>query len=575
MRNFPSSILLFFLMAIALIGCGRSDRFRVMDQSPGRGSIPLHAVVTDLDDQRERTVRDDTGLLRIPIIYLWITYHYDRHDDVYSNSTDPFNELVAKELAARLRDAKVFEKVTYVPSDRLPERGEYDVLVTGELNRLTRRGWKSYYGLSIAGQLIQRYIPFPHLSRWWDIEANFELRNAYDGVRLGEPTKVEYQTSSQLQSTFANFGPVDDLKTKLTPVLDELVNAIWEDHPSADDPSWASLRTEGVALLERERLEAERMRRGTPPTMNFISPSDGEIIRSGSVPLNWAITAPGGLKQITLVVNNQAIDAGVSPISLAVEETAPRSLPARNTDIPLQMGENKIEVLLLDHRGNQTTAEMKLVRHPRSLHPPNRHALLVGTDSSEAIASVSRLREVLTDPLLGQFDDANITTLSDERLNRGVFEGVIGNFGPRPLRGDLAFIHLAAAGNWENLTIAGGNMPLGDLVDVLNRSLATDDVVLLLDIDWEGDQPDTRLEQRLESLPIGWVILSANGAGERQRHQDGVTLLAHELDSLFTRRDGPATVTLEAMLDSLMGEIGGGVTVFGRYNPNLVMLERE
>lgn len=575
MMKIPHNTLLFLLMAFALVGCGRSDRFRVLDQSPARGSIPLHAVVTDLDDQRERTVRDNTGLLRIPILYLWITYHYDRHDDVYSNSTDPFNELVAKELAARLREAGVFEKVTYAPSDRIPERGEYDVLITGELNKLTRRGWKSYYGLSIAGQLIQRYIPFPHLSRWWDIEASFELRNGYDGLRLGEPVEVEYHTSSQLQSTFANFGPVDDLKTKLTPVLDEFVASIWEDHPSAESAAWAALRADGLALLDREREEAERLRRGTPPTMNFISPSEGEVVRTPSVPLNWAVTAPGGLKQITLVVNNQAIDTGVSPISMAVDETAPRSLPARNTEIPLQMGENRIEVLLVDHRGNQTTAEMVVVRHPRSLHPLNRHALLVGTDSAEARASVERLRSVLNDPLVGQFEDGNITVLSDERMNRGVLEGVIGTFGPRPLRGELALIHIAASGSWENLTIAGGNLPLVDLIDTLNRSLATDDVVLLLDIDWDGDEPDTRLEQRLESLPIGWVVLSATGAGESHRHEDGLTLLAHEMESLLTTREGPSTVTLEAMLDSLMAEIGGGVSVFGRYNPNLVMLERE
>lgn len=561
------------LLAV-LSGCGRSDRFRVMEQSPERGTIPLHAVVTDLDDQRERNIRDSTGLLRIPIIYLWITYYYDRHDETYPNSTDPFGELIAKELAARMREAKVFEKVTYAPADRLPDRGEYDVLITGDLNRLARRGWKSYYGLSILGQLFQRYVPTPHLSRWWDIDVNFRMQNGFDALSLGEPTEVTFQTSSQMQSTFANFGPVDDLKTKLTPVLDEFIAAIWEEQPSPTDPSWVAIRTEGLALLERERQEAERIRRGTPPTFNFISPADGEIVRNATAPLNWAVTSPGGLKQVTMVINNRAVDLGVNPISLAVDETAPRSLPARVTNVPLQLGENKLEVLLLDHRGNQTTADMTLTRLPRELSPVNRYALLVGTDNEASRASVNHLSTVLTDPLVGQFDQASITTLSDERLNRGILEGVINTFGPRPLRGELALVHLAVAGNWADLTLAGGTMTLNEVIESLQRSLATDDVILLLDIDWSGEGPDTRLEDRLESLPIGWVVFTATSGGG-QEVRDGVSRLAVEFSDVMTSREGPRSLTLETMLDTLRGRIGGNSAVFGRYNPNLVMLERE
>jgi hypothetical protein len=587
--NRPAALMLralvILLLAVVVAGCSRGDQLRVMERSAAIKPIPLRAVVTDLDDQRERSYQDEKGLLNIPIFVLWINYYYDRHDEIYRNSTDPFPMLFAKRLAQRMEEAKVFESVAYHPPDALPPAGEYDVLIKGDLKRLQRRGWKTYYGLSLIGSVIARYLPLPSMSRWWDIEAELYMVDAYQGNPIGERQKIALQTDSEWISSYSSIGSVEGLQSGLMPALDQYVAAVWANSPPATDPSWVAIRTEGQRHLAKLRDEEEAARRGAPPEFRFLSPVEGDVFRTANVDLRWSITAPGGLKSALLSVNNRLVDLGISPLEMASPDTAPRNIAARQLTVPLQLGPNRLEALVTDHRGNNPPVfAMTITRLPAELRPANRYALLIATGREELRAGAADLQAALADPLVGQFPAERITAISQERLSSNGMRDLIGQFKNGPQNGDLTLIYLAGPGQWGSTpTIGDGQMTLAALIAELDNALATDDVVLLLDIDWSGDNTDgDDLGEIVPGMPARWVILTAQSRGGAAPVVDGRTAFSRCVVDVLRGTHAPdRRLTLEFFVDSVLAKMDEvapqlRAKAYGQtFNRSFTLAERE
>ncbi len=574
------SLLLILIVAI-MTACGGSNKFKVMDRKGQFAQVPVRVLVTDLEDKRPFEQGSNVGITMIPIFGLWGGYYQDRHDDFFGGVTIPFRRTIAKQLAKRLADAGVFAEVKYVAPDALPPKGDYDIIVTGTLNKLQSRGAYTRYGLSFIGDLLWE-LGLPKFNRRWVADVDFRLVNGYTGEQIGKDKKVAYATSRKWFTTYYNRGRTSDLERKTTPMYDELVDWIWTNQPKGDDEYWATLKKEGEIALAQARLVDEQAKKGTPPTFTFLSPTAGTELRGASADVRWAITAPGGLKSITLVSNNVPVALPIDVLAMANPETAPKSIAAQDVKVPLALGSNKLEALVIDHRGNDTRASMELNRLPAELNPSRRFALLIGSGSEEAKASIDAVKQVLVEPLLGQFSEENVVTLKADNLSKEELTKVAKQFGSEPLAGNLAFIYLATNGEWDGLKVGGDGMTLNELVATLTSSLATNEVVLLADIDWSGTGPKEDISARLPELPARWGFFTAQPNGEAMAKRDGKSLFAEAFVSTIKGKEGStARLTLERLFDGLVvmleDESGGKLkpAVYGRFNPSISMVERE
>lgn len=580
MRRLANLMVLIGLV-LALAACGGSNKYRVMERKTQFTKIPMRVIVTDLDDKRPFEQASNAGITMIPIFGLWGGYFQDRHDDFFAGVTVPFRQTLAKQMAKRLADAGVFDEVRYVAPDAVPPRGEYDLMVTGTLKKLQSRGSYTRYGLSFLGDLLWE-LGLPKFNRRWVIEADFRMLDGYTNEQIGKDKEVAYSTSRKWFTTYFNRGRTTDLERKTPPVYDEYIDWVWESLPKGDDNYWVELRKDGQVKLAQAKLADEMAKKGTPPTFSFLAPTEGARVRGAMADLRWSITAPGGLKSIMLVVNNQPVTLPIDMLSLANAESAPKSIAAQDIKVPVKMGSNKLEALVIDHRGNETRATSTLTRIPAELTPPQRHALLIGTGSSAAQEGVARMKEVLVDPLIGQFEDQSVVTLAKESLTRSDFDAAIRSFGNKPLAGNLALIHISADGDWTNLTIGDGSLSLNDAVATIASSLATNEVVLMLDINWKGSGGDGDIASRIANLPGRWAVLAAQPNGEQSVTVSGKALFSEAFAATLRGPEGStARLTLERMLDAMILALEDGSggklkpQVYGRYNPSISMAERE
>ncbi len=572
--------LMIAVIAVVAAGCGTPNRYRIMERQAAHEPVPMRVVVTDMDDERGRTQFVNSAWTLVPIIGLWGGYVYDRHDSVHSAVLTPFPQWYQQQLAGRLSEADVFESVEYHPRDELPELGEYDLLVQGRMNELAARGAISRFGLSIFGDLLWE-IGVPYLTRRWTIDVDYQIVDGVTGEVVLPHTKAELTTGRSLFTRFYRRAQVADLERKMTPVLDAFIDTVWTELPSANDSYWAELREQAEQRVAEIRREEELARRGTPPTFSFLNPSEGAQLRAPRATVRWAISAPQGLRNAGLTVNNRQVDLPLDTLSMIDPDTAPTSVPAQDLEVPLDLGENRIEALVVDHRANQTRAGLTLVRLPAALSPPNRHALLIGGSDSPAVQNgLAALAEVLEDPMLGQFGE-NVTGVRAETLSREVLEESVREFGTRPLSGELVFVYITGNGDWEDLSLGDGSITMDEFVALLGTSLATGEVVLLADIGWEGtDGTGPDIASRLEALPVRWAFVPSKAEGGELQVEEGMPLFATAVVDTFRGEDGDTSrMNLERFLDVVAGNAlqTGALSpdIYGRFNPSHTMVERE
>ncbi len=557
-------------------GCSTPNPYDVMDRKAQEETIPLIAVVPDFEDAREYDRTYNSGMANIPVIGLWGGYSYDRHDQIYDDVVAPFSRMLAEDLAERLEEAGIFSQVEAVRSLDEVEEGTYDLVVEGRINKLQRSGARISYGLSIFSWIPHRLF-LPNTSRKWTIEVGYQLYDGYTMEPLAdEALDVELGTRHSYYTVYADHGKVKDLENDVTPVFDAFIDWVWTSMPEGGAEYWADLRQEGQEYLAQKRREQELIRKGTPPTITFISPSDDTEVRTSSVDLNWSLTAPGGLKALSLSVNDRPLDAGVSAAQMARTETAPRSIPARKTEVPLQLGENRVEALIIDHRGNETQSALTLRRLPAALQPEQRYALLISPATEENQQALSRLETALTDEMTGQFSGQDVFTYTPASLEAEGLEETMREFGGKPLAGDLAFIYLRTTGEWADLTIGETTMTFDDFLSRLEGSLATREVVLLADIDWSGGPGDEEIRFRLQNLPARWAVIVSQASGGAAPEPVLAPAATKGLkgDPGSTRR-----LTLQRFVDGILNELDSygelDAEAYGRYDPSITMAERE
>ncbi|MCC6546839.1 hypothetical protein IT570_06680 [Candidatus Sumerlaeota bacterium] len=588
MANFHSGMLVVpkrlcvvasLLLAFVLAGCGGSNPYKVMQRKGEFGTVPVRVIVTDFEDKRPFNQESNVGVTMIPIFGLWGGYSQDRHDDFYGIT--PFKRTMAKQLADRLKEAGTFQDVKYVPPDAIPPKGDYDVQIQGTLLKVQSRGSFTRYGVSILGDILWE-LGLPKFNRRWVIDAEYRLVDGYTGEQIGDTKQVSAATSRKWFTTYFNRGRASDLERKTDAAYDGMIDWVWTSQPKADDVYWAELKKKGELKLAEERLAAEQAKKGTPPTFTFLSPTANSALRGASADVRWAITAPGGLKSVVLAANNSPVTLPVDVLSMQNAETAPKSIAAQDVRVPLKLGANKVEAMVIDHRGNETRAAIELTRLPSELTPARRFALVIGAGSAEAKASTDDIKGVLVDPLLGQFPEKNVQVVALDTLTKDELAKAAKQFGAEPLSGNLAFIFLATKGDWETLKLGDGSVTLNELVSTITSSLATKEVVLIADINWTGKSSQGDLASRLPELPATWAFFTSQPNGEATVVKGGKLLTAESLVETFRGKDGStARLTLERLFDALIVSIEDGSNgqlkpaVSGRFNPSISVVERE
>lgn len=568
----------FAATAVLTTACAGGNNFRVMESRAQHKPIPVRAIVSDFQDERGFKVESSSGLIMVPLVP-FSPYRYERNDELFKGAVDPFRQSLAKNFAKRLGEAALFESVEYVPEDAKPARGDYDVEVKTRLLKMDAKGGKTRYGLSFVGDILW-YLGIPYYSRRWDADVEYQLVDGYTGKSIGEPVRVKHVTSRRLYTIYGSLSAFKDLFSKSDYLWDGYIDSAWKSLDAPDSPQWASLKTDGAKLLAAEARDAQQIKQGSPPVFTLLSPTDGANVRGASTTIRWSATAPGRLKQATLAVNNQPVEIGLNAIQLADPDNAPLSVPATEVPVSLKLGPNRIDTLLIDHRGNRTTGSYTINRLPGELFPATRKALLVGGDTDAARTSVDKLAGVLGDMQLGQFPQGALTKVSTATLSSAEVLGAISKFGATLRSGELAFIYVAGRGKGDTLTLGGGDLSLETLVSSVRASLPTDEVVLILDIDWQGGAGGEAIAERIGDVPPRWAFVTSSEAPEPGRTKGGMTLLADSIVGVFEGRGGKeARVSLERMLDDTVTAVtsngGSAPSVSGRYNTSITVVQRE
>lgn len=555
------------LAVFTLAACQQTNPYK--DQPAFEGTIPLRAAVTDFRDVREAEQYYNSGASMIPLI-LWGGFMNARFDDLDQSATDPFPAKMAKDLAEELKERNAFETVEYIRPEDIPESEfdkNYDILLRGQINEFRAKGKVTRYGLSVFGDVLWE-VGLPRLTRNWKIKYDLWLEDAYTGEPVTERVNSEWQTNSAVFTAYHNTRKVDDLDKRIQPAYDQGLIKLAEAAPPPSDSSWVQLYEEGVALLERKRRNQQMLIQGTPPTFSFLSPSEGTSLRQPEANVRWSIAAPNGLRAASLRVNGQPVDLGFSSAELANADRAPKNPPARDVIVPLQLGSNELSARVSDHNGNETFATLTIQRMPKTLVPERRFALLIGADAQGG-AAVSALESVLTDPMIGQFPQTAVTTISGS-LTMNELESEITRFGRDPLAGDFVFIYIAGEGDRTSLTVDG--VPYTNLIEIIDRSIATDSVLILSDIDWNGEGGNIERE-----LPLNrrWGFLTHNPDGGARPASGAMTAMADAAVSILQGESDSRRLTLERFTDSIITTLGGETELLGRPNPSISLAERE
>ncbi|MDK2970841.1 MAG: hypothetical protein PWP23_596 [Candidatus Sumerlaeota bacterium] len=571
-----------FLALFLAFGCGGGPSTKPLEATPEYPTIPTRIVVTDFKDARDYK-REAAYITKVPPLTWSKKYEFTHPDDVYAGSIDPMPALFARNLAEALAEGAQFDQVVYAPAGELPPKGEADVLITGTVKASRAHGRAYFYSLVLPLGFqfsdILWYLGFPKTDRRYDLGAEIDVLDYYTGKPLIEPINVDLTTSSKTFLVYASESKFDDLKTKLVTVWNEAVVQMREDLPTGSETAyWAKQRSEGeeyLAYLAREEL---RNKQGAIQSFQFLSPAEGAIIRQPKTTVRWSAAIPNGLKALDIEVNNRPIATGVRSADMASEATAPKSLPARDVDVDLAMGANVVTARVVDHRDNVVDATLRFTRYPRQLNPVMRHALLIGTGSPEAQTSVEKLETALADPFGGQFEKSSILTHTGGALSKAQLDQAIRDLGLQAKAGELAVIYIAADGKTADMTIGDG-VALDTFIKDLDLAMATDEVVLLLDINWDRRDEGKDVMDALGEVPMRWAVSVSSAYPTPAESKRGQRLFAFALADALT--NGTQRLTLERMLDTVADavetESGKKMEpdISGRYDRNVTMAEFE
>lgn len=562
-----------FAMLVALTGCAGSDKFKVMDLKAQNPSRPARLMVRDFTDNRPREEKSYINFAKVPLNFYGGYFFYDRHDAKFPTQSQPFDKLVAQRVAERLAATELFEKVDYVPADQQVALGDYDVELRGTITLLRTRGRINYYGLSIFGDFLH-YTAVPKFVRRWEIDVEYQLVDAYTGEPIADAERIQMITRRTSLSIYDNRGDTKDLEKKMLPAIDEYVTRAWAKLPSATDTAWVDLKARGAQVVASQAAQAQATAQSRKPRFRFLSPTDGDMVRGATMSLRWDVTAPGRVKQVRLVANNNEVVLGINPLDFAAADSAPVEIQPRDVNVPLLLGANKLESFVEDHIGQTSRATITLTRMPQPLTPARRFALLVGEGTSG-------IEGVLKDPMLGQFGADAVTSLGGSQTAEGLTQA-LASFGSRPVAGDLALIYVAGNGDWSTGAIDGG-ITLAQLLDAASKSIATENVLVVLDINWNAPAGDQDVMDKFGlKLQPGWALLIGQATGGASVEEGGQrafgTLFVDVMKGVGSEA---ARLTVERLLDDMVAGYeakAGGKAVpdsFGRYARNNTMVERQ
>lgn len=562
--------------------CGaRGSRYSSPKVPSGTTQLPVRVLVTPFEDSRGYE-QEPARIKSAPPFAFYRSFKFERPDQAYTESAKSFAERGAEELAADLQASGLFQKVTYAKNDKMPAKGEYDLHLRGELSETTQRGGIYLYGLVLPLGIyfydVAWYIGLPRASRHYTVKTKMQWYNGYDDTPIGDPVESAYKSPGKTFWVYGSEGKLNDLSTRLKPSWNDLVSYTDGKLPKGSESYWAELKSGGEAHLAAVAREAEFIRKGSPATFQFLSPSNGSNVRSPRVDVTWSVSAPNALKSASLTNNGRPVDLSLP--NLADEVTAPRSVSSRVVTVALDLGTNVLDAKVADWRGNETEAELSITRLPAALRPEARHALIVGAGSAEAEATARALDGVLSDPLAGQFEARRVTVVADASFDGARLREALTSFGRGPVRGELAFVYIAAPADAETMAIGSGAsaVPVKEVVETLRRNLATDDVFVVLDLDWNASK-DADIADQLRDAPSRWGLALSNSAPAPAARKAGKFLYGAELAAALADRSGSGALTIERLLDTLNDAVAQQSDMepdtAGRFDPNITMLSYE
>lgn len=560
--------------ALVLSGCGGGSKYRPLDSTPSGKSVPLTLAVMEFDDARPFKTESASGRRTFPFSF-YKNYEFARPDEAYGGAVKAFPRSMAEQLADSLRDAGAFDSVIYVSSDDPLEPGQADVLLKTTLHQTTAKGSVFYYFLVFPFDFRLYDLPwalgFPKFSRSFNYDAEFQFVDAYTGKPIGQPMRASESTSSKWFTQYVSERKLGDHAEKQVVLYNDVIGRQLPQLPNPGDTYWADLRRDGQELLAQAQRDEERLRRGAVPTFSFLSPSDGSTIRGEQATVRWAATAGNGLRGLRVTLNGTEIDTGISPAEMRDEESATRTISARDLPVRLDIGRNLLRAEISDFRDNVVDAQLSVTRLPLELAPVNRHALLLGAGSNDARDAVTALDRVLSDPNLGQFP--NVTAWTNNSFAAADVRNAIRSFGATPLAGELAFVYLAAPVRTSSGTLGASDMTVAEFITLLDQSLATDQVVVILDLDWDEAAGNDILAE-MSALPARWAAAASHYA-PRPAPRTNRAVLGAAAASVLEGQGGPSALTLENFLDELANraELVDSLepSIEGRYDRNITM----
>jgi hypothetical protein len=281
------------------------------------------------------------------------------------------------------------------------------------------------------------------------------------GQPLGQPSPGEQQPAEVFAKSAekaAQASAKEDKITQLQARLAELLEAQAQLEGLKKELEEEKKKTNLLAeeLGEKERREQElltQLAQGAknPPVIMIASPRDGGTLEANSTALTGVVEDEQGINQLEIFINGQPLEEKTGR-GLRLKEDAPSRRIEFNEPIPLQPGENRIRVRVVDSEG--LSSEKILVVKYVELRK-NIWAVVVGINDypktrrlkwavNDARAFYRHLLDVI------QVPDENVTLLLNEGASLGRLRSTLGTQLKKMAgKDDMVIIYFAGHGATE------------------------------------------------------------------------------------------------------------------------------